>query len=49
MEFSLRPVADRLSELLQMDVPVVGDIESLLEGRVPCCLKIYVSLRAKGQ
>ena len=32
-ELSLRPVADRLSELLQMDVPVVGDIESIAGGQ----------------
>ena len=39
MEFSLRPVADRLSELLQMDVPVVGDIESLAGGQGPMLLE----------
>ena len=32
-EFSLQPVADRLSGLLQMDVPVVGDIESIAGGQ----------------
>ena len=39
MEFSLRPVADRLSELLQMDVPVVGDIESIAGGQGPMLLE----------
>ena len=38
-EFSLRPVADRLSELLQMDVPVVGDIESIAGGQGPMLLE----------
>jgi phosphoglycerate kinase len=32
-QFSLQPVADRLSGLLQMDVPVVGDIESIAGGQ----------------
>ena len=32
-EFSLQPVANRLSELLQVDVPVLGDIESSAKGQ----------------
>jgi 3-phosphoglycerate kinase len=51
MEYSLRPVAKRLSELLSMEVPLAADVTgagrqsagaSLRPGRI-MCLRICVS------